>query len=384
MPPSSAGRRELDAGASRRGAIDASAIADRALDRSAEPTAILIRTPNWLGDLVVSTGFVAAVMQRFPNARVDLIVRAGFETLPLPQRGRVLPFDRKAISAGRFGRTLRGAGYTHCFLLPPSFSSAWMAWRAGIPRRIGFRGEGRSALLRPSLRRRHPARSVHLLQEYLDLLAPWFGTTASPPPDAASYPPRLDATPAWRAEHRLRDVTWRGRPVVLAPGAEYGPAKQWPVTHYRELARAIADLGWEIAVVGLPSDRALGDEIVRGIAGTGAGAAINLCGATTLPQLTALLADAALLVSNDSGAMHLAAALGTPQLALFGSTNPTWTAPLNPHARVLTRQEWCSPCYDRVCRFGHTHCLTELLPVGVIEEAERLLLAAPKGPIANT
>jgi heptosyltransferase-2 len=339
------------------------------LTNAPEPEAILVRTPNWLGDLVVSTGFVAALLGRFPRARVDLVVRAGFEALPLPHRGAVLPFDRNRTSAGAFGRSLKGRGYTHAFVLPPSFSAAWMARRAGIPWRIGYRGEGRSWLLRPAFRHAHKPRSAHLLQEYLDLLAPW--------QDVRAYlaPPRLAATPEWLAAHWPRAVHWLGRPVVLAPGAEYGPAKQWPAAHFRAVAQALAAQGWDIAVVGLAKDRALGAAILDGIAG-----ASNLCGETSLAQLTALLAGAALLISNDSGAMHLAAALGTPQLAVFGSTNPAWTGPINPLGRVLYRAEWCSPCYARTCRFGHTRCLAELLPVGAIEEAERLLLAVPKGP----
>ena len=339
------------------------------LTNASEPEAILVRTPNWLGDLIVSTGFVSALLHRFPRARVDLVVRAGFEALPLPQRGAVLPFDRHATPAGAFGRSLKGRGYTHVFVLPPSFSAAWMAWRSGVRWRIGYGGAGRSWLLRPAFRHRNKPRSVHLLQEYLDLLAPWLAVRAH------EHPPRLAATPEWLARHWPRAVHWLGRPVVLAPGAEYGPAKQWPAEHYRAVARALAGQGWEVAVVGLAQDRALGAAILDGIA-----PAYNLCGETDLAQLTALLAGAALLISNDSGAMHLAAALGTPQLAVFGSTNPAWTGPINPQGRVLYRGQRCSPCYARTCRFGHTRCLTELLPVGAIEEAERLLLAVPKGP----
>jgi len=341
----------------------------RSLQQGPEPRSILVRTPNWLGDLVVSTGFVAALLERFREARVDLIVRAGFEVLPLPHRGRVLAFDRTTESAGAFGRKRGGEGYTHCFVLPPSFSSAWMAWRSGIPWRIGYAGEGRSPLLHPALRPAHPPRSVHLLQEYLDLLAPW--TSVRP----EQHPPRLDISPAWLARHALPQTPWQGHPVLLAPGAEYGPAKQWPGAHYAEVARALSAQGWDVAVVGLKKDRELGEEILRGVK-----SGHNLCGQTDLAQLTALVGTAALLISNDSGGMHLAAALGIPQVAVLGSTNPAWTGPINPRGRIVYRGEWCSPCYARTCRFGHTRCLADLKPVGVIEEAERLLLAAPKGP----
>jgi lipopolysaccharide heptosyltransferase II len=333
----------------------------------AEPSAILIRTPNWLGDLLVSTAFVRAVLQRFPAARVDLIVRRGFEVLPLPRRGELLPFDRHAGSAGAFGRRLRGRGYSHLFVLPPSFSSAWMAWRSGIPQRIGYRGDLRAWLLRPAVRHRHAPRSVHLAQEYLALLQPWLEAT---PRD---FPAGLELPPGWLEAHRPAGVPEPARTVALAPGAEYGPAKQWPTAHYRALAQALDAAGWAVAVLGLAKERELGDAILAGCRG-----GINLCGRTDLAGLTALLAGARLLVSNDSGAMHLGAALGIPQLALFGSTNPTWTAPLNPRAEVLYRNEPCSPCYARRCPLGHFRCLNELLPGPVIERAlARLGQATP-------
>jgi heptosyltransferase-2 len=316
---------------------------------------------------VLSTGFIQALLRRFPRARVDLIVRRGFETLPLPRRGDVLAYDESLHPPGGFGRSLRGRGYTHTFVLPPSFSAAWLAFRSGIPQRIGYRGQGRSWLLRPAVARRFPPRSVHLLAEYLDLLAPWLSARPE------QFPPRLEAGAEWVAAHLPPAAAALPPHVVLAPGAEYGPAKQWPPEHFRALARALAASGWPSVVAGLAKDRALGDRILAGLPG-----ALNLCGETNLVQLVAVLARATLLVSNDSGAMHLAAALGRPQVALFGSTNPTWTGPLNPRAAVLYRQEPCSPCYGRTCKFGHTRCLVELRPEGVAEQAQALLVAAPK------
>lgn len=327
----------------------------------AAPGAILVRTPNWLGDLLVSTSFLRALLDRFPAVPVDLIVRKGFEVLPLPCRGKVHVFDRTATSAGAFGRSLRGQGHTHLFVLPPSFSSAWMALRTGIRHRIGYRGEGRSWLLRPALRHRHAPRSVHLAQEYLDLLQPWLQAVPG------DFPARLAVPPGWVEAHRPP-----GAPaapyVVLAPGAEYGPAKQWPPEHYRALAQALDAAGWCVVVAGLAKDRALADGVLAGLA-----RGVNLCGETELPGLAALLAGARLLISNDSGAMHLGAALGLPQIALFGSTNPAWTGPLNEHAEVHYRAEPCSPCYARECPLGHLRCLRELPPAFVAERALALL-----------
>ena len=333
-----------------------------------EPTAILIRTPNWLGDLLVATAFVRAVLQRFPAARVDLIVRKGFEALPLPHRGRVLPFDRHALSAGAFGRSLRGRGHSHLFVLPPSFSAAWMAFCTGIPTRAGYRGQGRGWLLRPALRHRHAPRSVHLVREYLDLLAPW----PLPATDAAdpAAPPAAGLAPpeGWVEAHRPPQAPAPGTYVVLTPGAEYGPAKQWPEAHYRTLAAGLSEAGWPVVVAGLPKDRTLGERLLAGLP-----LGLNLCGETELPALTALLAGARLLVSNDSGGMHLGAALGVPQLALFGSTNPTWTGPLSPLAEIVTRNEPCAPCYARTCPLGHLRCLRDLAPAPVLARALALL-----------
>jgi heptosyltransferase-2 len=327
-----------------------------------DPTAILIRTPNWLGDLLVSTAFVRAVLARFPAARVDLVVRQGFEVLPLPHRGTVYAFDRARTSAGAFGRGLRGLGHTHAFVLPPSFSSAWMAFRSGIPHRIGYRGEGRAWLLRPAQRHRHPPRSVHLAQEYLDLLRPWLFA------EAAQHPAGLELPAGWVDAQRPADAPAPGTYVVLAPGAEYGPAKQWPVEHYAAVTAALHGAGVPVVVAGLRKDRALGQAMLAA-----APSGHNLCGETDLPGLTALLAGARLLISNDSGAMHLGAALGLPQLALFGSTNPAWTAPLNPRAEVFYRGEACSPCYARECPLGHLRCLRELRPEPVAQRALALL-----------
>jgi heptosyltransferase-2 len=332
---------------------------------SPEPQAILVRTPNWLGDLMLSTAFVRALLSLFPNARVDLIVRQAFASLPLPHRGRVIPYDRRPGGSGgpgRFGRALRGQGYSHLFVLPPSFSSAWMGWWSGIPWRAGYGGEGRGLLLRPALKRAAPARSRHLAAEYLDLLSPW--REASAP----EFRPQLDVSEEWLDRNRPPALGAGGPYVVLAPGAEFGTAKQWPVEHYAALARRLGAAGRRVIVAGLPQDRPLGETILSGVPG-----ARNLCGETTLPQLVALLARARLVVSNDSGAMHVAAALGRPQIALFGSTNPVWTAPLNENAKLIYRAEPCSPCYARTCPLGHLRCLREIGPGQVMIEAERLL-----------
>jgi heptosyltransferase-2 len=319
---------------------------------------IVVRAPNWLGDLMMATGALRAILERWPEAAVDLVVRAGHEELPLPRRGRVLAFDRGRLSAGAFGATLAPSRYDRFYVLPPSFSAAWMAWRSRAPERVGYRGQLRGPLLRPALAHRAPQRRVHLARELLDLVDPAL--------ELDCYPPRLDVPPGWAAA-RLSGVCRElpGRFVALAPGAVYGPAKAWPAERYRGLAGMLRDrAGCPVVIVGTAGEHALG-EIVRGAED----GVLNWCGATDLPGLVAVLSRAALLVSNDSGAMHVAAALRRPQVAIFGSTSPAWTGPLNPRAAVLSHALPCAPCYARTCRHGHGDCLVKITVEEVLDAA---------------
>ena len=156
--------------------------------------------------------------------------------------------------------------------------------------------------------------------------------------------------------------------AVLCPGAEYGPAKRWPTRHFAELARLLGRRGYAVLLVGASKDRALGAEI----AAMAAGDAHNLCGETRLDEAIDLIGGAALVVSNDSGLMHVAAALRRPLVAMFGSSSPLYTPPLSPLARTVYLGLPCSPCFERICPLGHTDCLEKLSPRQVLELIERL------------
>jgi heptosyltransferase-2 len=311
---------------------------------------------------MMATGVLRAILERWPAASVDLVVRAGHQELPLPRRGRLIPFDAGAVSAGAFGVSLRGAAYDRCYVLPPSFSSAWMAWRSRVPERVGYRGQFRAPLLRPALPHRAPARSVHLTREYLDLIDPDL--------ELDCYPPRLDLPGAWvdgQLARICREVPERF--VAIAPGAVYGPAKAWPVERYRELARGLRDrTGAPVLVLGTGDEHERAEQVRSAEEGI-----LNWCGTTDLPGLVAVLSRAALLVSNDSGAMHVMAALGRPQVAIFGSTSPVWTGPVNAKAAVVTLGLPCAPCYARTCRYGHYDCLGKVSAPDVLAAALALL-----------
>ena len=326
------------------------------------PVKILIRTPNWLGDMVMSSGFVRAVLEAFPESQVDLIVKSGFEKIPLPQRGQIIPFDPKKETAGNFGRTLRAENYDYFYVLPPSFSAAWMAHKSKIPHRIGYSGEFRSFLLSLAKKPEATPRSQHLLKEYLNLLAPGLSTE--------KYPPRLEITHEW-VEKQLGslEISLPESFFVFTPGAIFGPAKQWPLEHFRTLATLLHNVfGDPILILGTEADVKSGAEISLGL-----DFVQNYCGQTSLSELLAILAKAKLLVGNDSGSMHLMSALQRPQIAIFGSTSPDWTAPINPNATVLSRNLSCSPCFSRTCRFAHYDCLKRIEPELVLEEILKLL-----------
>ncbi|MDC0078114.1 lipopolysaccharide heptosyltransferase II [Deltaproteobacteria bacterium] len=326
------------------------------------PPKIVIRTPNWLGDHVMASGFVKAVLDYYHESEVDLIVKSGFENLPLPRRGKVIVFDPEKISAGSFEKNLASANYSHFYVLPPSFPSAWMAFQSKIPQRIGYAGEFRSLLLSKAKKHEGKPRSVHILKEYLNLLDPQLSVE--------KFPPQFDTSESWIEKHlKSFQKPLPESYLVLTPGAVYGPAKQWPLEHFRSLAAQMIQLfGTSILILGTDEDAASGAEISQGIEGVH-----NYCGQTTLTEFLAILAKANLLIGNDSGSMHLMGALQRPQIALFGSTSPTWTAPVNPHASVLSRNLSCSPCFARTCRYGHYDCLTKIQPELVLQEAQKIL-----------
>lgn len=310
----------------------------------------------------MSTGFIQAVLTAFPESQLDLIVKNGFENLPLPHHGKVIPFNSKTHSAGTLGKTLRAENYEYFYVLPPSFSAAWMAFQSRVTNRIGYSGEFRSLLLSAAIKHEHPARSQHLLKEYLNLLTPNL--------DLEKYPPQLDITAEWLDKQlSTLNISLPESFMVFTPGAVYGPAKQWPLEHFRTLASQLHHhYGLSILILGTESDIESGTEISQGL-----GWVHNYCGQTSLSEFLAILSKAKLLIGNDSGSMHLMGALQRPQVAIFGSTSPTWTAPINPQAIVLSQNLSCAPCFSRTCRYGHYDCLTQILPEMVLEAVQRTL-----------
>jgi len=300
---------------------------------------ILIRLPNWLGDLLMARPLLHALRAALPDAFITALGRPASRLLDresLWNEWRPWPEARAALA--------HESGYDAAVVMPPSFSSAWSLPR-GIRLRSGFAGEGRSWLLTHAWRR--PARGeMHLSREYLHLGEPLWVREVP-------LPPLLPRPAEVEAARRLAQAEIGERPyVVLGPGAVYGPAKRWPEERFVALGRRCLSRGLGVLACGAASERDSAESIARAI-GVPARA---LAGTTTIEQQLALCAGARVTISNDSGLAHLAGASGSPTVVVFGSTSSAWTAPLGPRVAIAQRAPVCSPCFQRTCAIGY-RCL---------------------------
>jgi heptosyltransferase-2 len=336
---------------------------------------ILIVAPSWVGDAILSEPLVARLRAMHPGAAIDVLAPPWCS----PVYARMAGIGRiveNPIGHGRFdwagrralARTLRDGGYTRAFVLPNSWKSALVPWLAGIPRRTGYLGEARWGLLNDA-RRLDRAGQPRLVER--------FAALAAAPGTAEMAPlPRLvpDAANRNAAAHAL-GLAAEPPIAILCPGAEYGPAKRWPPEHFAALAaRFLAD-GLQVWLVGSPNDKPAAAAVIAA-AGAAGPRLRDLAGRTDLGTAIDLLSLARLVVTNDSGLMHAAAAVGVPLVALFGSSSPAYTPPLSPRAEIARIDIACSPCFKRECPLGHLRCLRELRPEAVYDRAHAALAAA--------
>ncbi|WP_251975794.1 lipopolysaccharide heptosyltransferase II [Salinicola avicenniae] len=325
---------------------------------------ILVVGPSWVGDMVMAQSLFITLKARHPGAFLG-VVAPGW-SLPILER---MPEVDEAIALdvkhGEFGwqtrravaRSLKGR-YDHAIVLPRSLKSALVPFLARIPRRTGFTGEQRFVLLNE---RRRLDKSV-LDQTVKRFVALGLDARAATSGEFPTPHPRLrvdgERQVALRAELALGD-----RPAIgMMPGAEYGPAKQWPLEYFRELAESLIARGYAVWVMGGPKDAEAGGTITAELEH-----AHNLCGKTKLADAVDLLAACEQVVTNDSGLMHVAAAVGTRIQALYGSSSPAYTPPLTDNADIHYLALSCSPCFERHCPLGHRNCLKQIRPESLAE-----------------
>jgi heptosyltransferase-2 len=328
-------------------------------------TKVLIVGPAWVGDMVMAQALYKLLKQRDPDGVIDVLAPAWslplLARMPEVRRGIELPLGHGEFGLGaryRLGRQLRSERYDRAIVLPRSLKAALVPFFAGAKRRTGYRGELRYGLINDM---RPLDRSV-LTKTVERYLALGMGADEPLPPRAIPHPElQTDGENLTRLRDRLQ-LHGEGA-VALLPGAEYGPAKQWPIAHWAALARGLTDEGRPVWLLGSQKDRATAGEI---IAQAGGGAGLhNLCGNTSLVDALDLLSACAGAVSNDSGLMHVAAAVGIPLVGIYGSSTPDYTPPLSGQAAVVYLGLACSPCFKRVCPLGHTACLHGITPAQV-------------------
>jgi len=323
----------------------------------------LVVGPSWIGDAVLSHPLIARLKEADREGRVDVLAPswtlAVYRRMPGVDSALALPFGHGDLRLGArraFARTL--PEYDRAVVLPNTWKSALVPWHAGIARRTGYRGEMRYGLLN-DLRVLDEKALPRLVDRYAALAQPAGETLRRPVPE-----PRLVVDDAARRATLAKLGLSADRPVAaFAPGAEYGPAKRWPARHFASLARTLAARGWQVWLLGSAKDT----DATREIEALAPGACVDLAGRTSLDEAIDLLASAAHVVTNDSGLMHVAAALDRPTAAIFGSSSPAFTPPLSARARVISLHLDCSPCFERVCPLGHTDCLEKLEPAKVLE-----------------
>lgn len=345
------------------------------------PRRVLVVGPSWVGDMVMSQVLYRLLVDTRPGVEIDVLAPAWSEPI-LARMPEVRQALSKRIGHGepalgrrwKLGRALQAEGYEQAILLPNSFKSALIPFFAGIRQRTGWRGEWRYGLLN-DLRLLDAAALPLMVQQFAALgLEPG---VALPSPLPA---PRLVVDAEQARACRDKFGLDPERPILaLCPGAEFGSAKRWPAAHYAELAGTYLERDWQVVLYGSANDR----EVTGNIAAASPGHCVDLAGQTSLAEAVDMLSLSAAVVSNDSGLMHIAAALSRPLVVVYGPTSPAFTPPLNENSAVIVPVIDCAPCFQRECPLGHHRCMRDTPATGVAAKLDALLAASNEAGCAS-
>lgn len=344
---------------------------------------ILVIGPSWVGDMMMSQSLYRTLKQRWPEAAIDVMAPAWCRPLlsrmPEVSQALEMPLGHGALALGerrRLGRTLRDKGYERAYVLPNSFKSALVPFFADIKIRTGWRGEMRYGLLN-DVRVLDKAAFPLMVERYVAL-----GYDKERITRASDLPQPL-LWPKLRVEEQEKQDTAAAfnlnaaRPVIgFCPGAEFGPAKRWPHYHYAALAQQLIDEGYQIALFGSAKDKETGEQILQSLQEASRQHCHNLAGETRLEQAVILLAHCQAVVSNDSGLMHIAAALDRPLVALYGPSSPDFTPPLSHKARVIRLITGYHKVRKGDAEEGYHQSLIDITPQRVSQELAALLETA--------
>ncbi|PJC85231.1 lipopolysaccharide heptosyltransferase II [Vibrio sp. HA2012] len=335
---------------------------------------ILIIGPSWVGDMVMSQSLYITLKQLHPDALIDVIApgwcKPILERMPEIHQAIEMPlghgefnfFGRRAL-----GKELKNAHYDQAYILPNSAKSALIPWFAGIPVRTGWKGEMRYGLLN-DLRPNKKA-FQYMVERYVALAYPKYRMVDSSSLGGLETLPKPKLTidsSAQQATLQKFGLNTDSTIIGLCPGAEFGPAKKWPEEHYAEVAHAVAEQGYQVWLFGSQKDLDTCNHIKNRVPEKLQSNICVLAGQTSLIEAVDLLGACETVVSNDSGLMHVSAAVGCKVIAIYGSTSPEYTPPLAEQVKIVHTNIECRPCFKRECPLGHLKCLRELEAKSVI------------------
>ncbi len=326
---------------------------------------ILVVGPAWVGDMVMAQSLFITLKQQQPDCQIDVIAPAW--TLGLLQRmpevslAIEMPLKRGKLGIFariKLGKSLRSHHYDQAILLPNTWKSALTPFFAKIPLRTGYRGEFRKGLLN-DMRRLDETVLLQTVQRFVAL-----ADTKQPTiPPSCPFPQFKVSQENQQQVIAKYSINTQTKILALCPGAEFGESKQWPAIYYAKVARDKINSGWQVWLLGSAKDMVIAAEINQ----LCTGGCVDFCGETNIVEAIDLLSLADAVISNDSGLMHVAAALNKNLIAIYGSSDPEFTPPLSSTAKIIHLGLNCSPCFQRTCPLEHTHCLTEIKPHQVLE-----------------
>ncbi|NQV69256.1 MAG: lipopolysaccharide heptosyltransferase II [Pseudohongiella sp.] len=335
---------------------------------------ILVIGPSWVGDMVMAQSLFMQLKKDYKNSRLSVMApewtRPLLDRMPEVESSIGLPLRRgklNFLARRALGKSLKAENFTRAIVLPNSFKSALIPFYADIPRRIAWRGEWRNLLL-TDFGKLNKEKFPLMVQRFAALADPGFEE-----PLRAIAKPRLHSDPVTVAATLEQfELQRSGKILAICPGAEFGKAKQWPAAHYASACNSLIAEGWKVWIFGSSNDKAIAQAILADIEPVHRKSCVSLAGRTSLAQAIDIMSATDAAISNDSGLMHIAAALDKPVVALYGSTSPDFTPPLADRVRLLATDIECRPCFKRDCPYGHLRCLTELEPVRAVTAIHEL------------
>lgn len=341
---------------------------------------ILVRVPNWIGDAVMVLPALELLKELRTDIEVTVLTKPWCRDVFLNNLlvDNIFIYDAKGTHNGlrgklRLSKDLKAIGFDEALLFQNAFEAALITWLTGIPERAGYIKDLRGPLLTKGLKIEKDIKSYHHIFYYLNLVSVFYGLGSYKINDGDDIPvPTIfldDDEMLWSDDFINTNDLGGKNIVTISPGASFGKSKMWPKENFAKLMDKYSEENDSVGIViGGPGDRASGEEICE----LTNSESLNLAGKLTLRQSMALIKKSKLFVSNDSGPMHIGAALGAPTIGIFGSTEPKWTGPVGINASYVKVPMDCSPCFDRTCRFGHYDCLNNITAEMVMKKASEL------------